>query len=242
MGQTKLKRIASISILANIIFIFLFGLHFYRKEKVKLQYQKEAPGWYYKNNKNWKERVTLFQILPKEPNAIIFLGNSITEGCEWNELFQNEKIKNRGIGGDNTEGVLARINEITDSKPAKIFIEIGTNDLALRRSIANIRATYLQIITQIQKSTPNTKIYVQNVLPRRDDPNSRGEVSKDSIIKLNIELRKISISNNLTYINLFDVFKNPEGKLDARFSYDGVHLNGSGYLLWKKAIEKFVNN
>jgi len=242
MGQTKLKRIASISILANIIFIFLFGLHFYRKEKAKLQYQKEAPGWYYKNNKNWKERVTLFQILPKEPNAIIFLGNSITEGCEWNELFQNKRIKNRGIGGDNTEGVLARINEITDSKPAKIFIEIGTNDLALRRSIANIRATYLQIITQIQKATPNTKIYVQNILPRCDDPNSRGEVCKDSIIKLNIELKKISISNNLTYINLFDVFKNPEGKLDARFSYDGVHLNGSGYLLWKKAIEKFVNN
>ena len=48
----------------------------------------------------------------------------------WSEIFQNQNIKNRGISGDVTEGILYRITEITDSNPLKIFLMIGTNDLA----------------------------------------------------------------------------------------------------------------
>ena len=67
--------------------------------------------------------------MPDTPNEIIMLGNSITDGCEWSELFQNSNIKNRGISGDITEGVLYRLDEVTRSKPAKVFLLIGINDL-----------------------------------------------------------------------------------------------------------------
>ena len=48
----------------------------------------------------------------------------------WSEIFQNPNIKNRGISGDVTEGILYRINEITESQPLQVFLMIGTNDLA----------------------------------------------------------------------------------------------------------------
>ena len=48
----------------------------------------------------------------------------------WAEFFQNSNIKNRGISGDITEGILYRISEITESQPLQVFLMIGTNDLA----------------------------------------------------------------------------------------------------------------
>ena len=40
---------------------------------------------------------SVFETMPNEKGEIIFLGNSITAGVEWAELFNNPKIKNRGI-------------------------------------------------------------------------------------------------------------------------------------------------
>jgi len=154
----------------------------------------------------------------------------------------HKRIKNRGIGGDNTEGIMARLDEITESKPNKIFLEIGTNDLALNLPISMICSNYTQIIDVIRETTPNTTIYVQSVLPRYDDPSKRYGVYNDSIVLLNKELKKITVEKALTFINLFDVFKDSQGKLNPKFSSDGVHLNSDGYLIWKKEIEKFVNN
>ena len=42
----------------------------------------------------------------------VFLGNSITEGGQWKKLLKDSTIINRGISGDNTFGMLARVNEI----------------------------------------------------------------------------------------------------------------------------------
>ena len=46
------------------------------------------------------QRATLFEELPVTSSDIIFLGNSITNGAEWAELFKNKHVKNRGISGD----------------------------------------------------------------------------------------------------------------------------------------------
>lgn len=57
----------------------------------------------------YEQRATLFEELPVTSRDIIFLGNSITNGCEWGELFQNTYVKNRGISGDICMGgVIAR--------------------------------------------------------------------------------------------------------------------------------------
>jgi len=64
-----------------------------------------------------------------------FLGNSITDYCDWYELFGKLNIKNREIGGD---GVIDRLDEVTSSKPKQIFLMIGINDLGKKRSVNQI--------------------------------------------------------------------------------------------------------
>ncbi|RIH65421.1 G-D-S-L family lipolytic protein [Mariniphaga sediminis] len=241
-----MKKILAFSIILNISFLILFSYEIYKKGgspylKNKFRSEKpdllsEKPYWYYKKYQHWKETKSLYDILPNDSNEIVFVGNSITFGCEWAELFSNPKIKNRGIGGDNTEGLLERLTEITESNPDKIFLSIGTNDLALNIRISEICANYEKIINRINKSTPKTKIYIQSVLPTNNHP----ERNNDSIIVLNNNLKKIADKKSAKYINLFDSFLNPDGNLNMELSFDGLHLKGQGYLIWKKLIESDV--
>jgi len=180
-----------------------------------------------------------FESLPNTKNEIIFLGNSITNNCEWAELFSNPNIKNRGIGGDDTDGVLGRLTEVTESNPAKIFIMIGVNDLANLKTTDFIVSNYKKIISRITESTPETKIYIQSILPT--DETMHVNQKNAYIIEINNQLKQIALDNGLTYIDLFSLFKLETNQLNPEYSLDGLHLNGKGYLVWKKAIEKYVN-
>lgn len=179
-----------------------------------------------------------FESLPDTENEIIFLGNSITDNCEWSELFSDPHIKNRGIGGDDTDGILERLNEATKSNPAKIFIMIGTNDLSNGKSVEYIVDNYRKVIASITQSTPSTKIYIQSVIPT-DDAVHYTRRNTD-IIKINDKLKEIADQNGLIYIDLFNVFKLGNNKLNPEYSLDGLHLNGKGYLVWKNEIIKYV--
>jgi lysophospholipase L1-like esterase len=186
----------------------------------------------------WHHRYSLFQKLPNRKNEIVFLGNSITNYCEWAELFQNSLVINRGIGGDITEGILARLHEVTESKPRKIFLMIGVNDLAKGKPIKGIATNYRSIIKAIKENSPETTLYIESVLPSVNRPG----VINDSIVALNKEIRKLSNEYSLTYINLYDSFKDQDGNLKKELTEDGLHLKGEGYLIWKSLIEKYVNN
>lgn len=213
------------------------------KNRIRSRHQaRELPGWYFKNSADWKMRKTLFESLPNEPDEILFVGNSLTDGCEWHELFGNQKVKNRGIDGDNTEGVISRLDELTSSLPAKIFLEIGTNDLALKRTIIDITKDYSTILDQIKKASPKTLIYLQSVLPRFDDPNRIGGVSNDSIRTLNRELQILANQKGVIFIDLYVDFVDSDEKLHKNLSLDGVHLNAEGYTIWKNRIECLVND
>jgi|GEM_PF-915956 len=172
------------------------------------------------------------------PNLIIFVGNSITQGCNWSVLFSNPSIINRGVGGDTTKGVLTRLPEILNSKPAKIFLNIGINDLGKNMRIEHIIQNYEAILDLIQTSSPTTKVYVQSVLPTNNHP----ERNNDSIIALNSQIKTLAERKSMKYINLFDSYLDTNGNLKIEHTYDGLHLKREGgYEIWKTLIEKDVN-
>ncbi len=169
-----------------------------------------------KHSTYYEQRKTLFEQLPNDDNEIIFLGNSITDGCNWSELFNDLRIKNRGISGDITDGVLDRLDEVTESKPLKIFIMIGINDLAIGKTGTEIAENYKKIIKKIKTDTKETKIYVQNILPVNPDyPKFKNHTNKsEQIISINKTLKQIAEKNDLTYLDLYSVFVTDDKKLN----------------------------
>ena len=194
--------------------------------------QNENFGSYYAS------KTDIFETLPIESTDIVFLGNSITEYCNWSELFGMSNIKNRGIGGDIIKGVINRIDQVVDAQPKKIFLMIGVNDLELGNSVEEILISYEALVQIIVQKSPSTQLYIQSTLPTRGYPNRKNS----DIIKINAGIEAIATKYNSTYIHLFDLFKAQDGKLKTELTYDGLHINGDGYLIWKDAIIDYVVN
>ncbi|GEM_PF-285761 len=199
--------------------------------------QEVAPSTYY------AQRRTLFEMLPNTKREIIFLGNSITDGAEWSELFQNKRVKNRGISGDHTGGVLARLAEVTASKPEKVFLLIGINDLARGISRDTVLARICHIAATMGKHSPSTKIFVQSILPVNPEIGRfPGHCSKtEEIIWINERLKAWCRQPNVVYVDLFTHFISGDHHyMDSRYTNDGLHLNGEGYLQWVRVIRPLI--
>lgn len=190
------------------------------------------------------QRASLFEKLSVDSTDIVFLGNSITNGAEWTELFQNINIKNRGISGDICQGVYDRLKCITDGKPSKIFLLIGINDMARGTSIDSIVDATQKIIEKIQTESPYTKIYLQSVLPVNDCFGMfQGHTKqKENIKPLNEKLEQLAITKKATFIDLYSHFIVPNTPLmDPRYTNDGLHLLGEGYIKWVEIVKPFIS-
>ena len=186
----------------------------------------------------WHHKTSQFRTLPNPEREICFLGDSITDGCEWIELTGISRVTNRGIGGDTAWGVLARLDEVTEGKPEKIFLMIGTNDLARGKTPAEVNDKISEILSTIHRESPETTIYLQSVFPTNEDLGTR--YSNDNINPLNIMLKKLASVKGVTWVDVAPVFKDERGKLKKELTKDGLHLNGQAYYLWYSVIRKYL--
>ena len=188
------------------------------------------------------QRQSLFELLPISSDDIVFLGNSITDGAEWGELFADIHVKNRGISGDITDGVLARLGNILRGKPKKIFLMIGTNDLALNIPVQTVEGKIKNIIQKIKTDSPSTKLYIQSVLPTNHSFGLfSGHMKHTSIAALNEKIKVLCQENGLTYIDLYkELVTSGSQLLDPAYTNDGLHLVGATYFKWRDFVLPFV--
>jgi lysophospholipase L1-like esterase len=223
--------IREFKITASIIVLLCWGL------TQTLIAQNNQFGTYY------NQRLSLFQLLPNTKGEIIFLGNSITDGGEWVELLNHRKAKNRGISGDVTEGVLFRLDEVTSSTPAKVFLLIGINDLARGVGQETVFENICKIVRTIRASSPKTKVFVQSILPVNNEFETfRGHTSKtNEVLWINQQLRQWCKQEKVTYVDLFSSFVTPgTSRLNPNYTNDGLHLTGAGYLKWVEIVKPLL--
>lgn len=190
----------------------------------------------------WDQRTLLFEILPVSKSDIVFLGNSITDGGEFAELFGMDNIKNRGIRSDVITGVEKRLTQVTMGHPAKLFLLIGINDVSHGLTVAELGRRYERLVRKIREQSPETKLYIQSVMPVNNDfrryRNLRGR--EQVIVDFNKKIKATAAAQGAEYIDLWPALSVSGGKLNPAYTNDGLHLNGAGYRAWAKAIEKQV--
>lgn len=187
----------------------------------------------------YDQRELLFETLPTSENDIIFLGNSITDGGEWCELFQNPNCKNRGISGDIAHGVLHRLETITKGQPAMVFLMIGTNDMSWGISNDTVALNVHQVVQRIKRDSPRTRIVLQSILPTNDCYGLFKNHTQrwQDVAVINGMLKAIAEEEQIEYLDLYSRFATEEGKMNPKYSNDGLHINGEGYRLWKEMVE-----
>jgi lysophospholipase L1-like esterase len=186
----------------------------------------------------YDQKLSMFEKMPDTKNEIVWLGDSITDGGEWSELFPKQNTLNRGISSDNTFGVLHRLNEVTRRHPKKIFLLIGINDIARNIPVDVILGNYQKIVERIKQESPSTKIYIQTLLPTNNSftnfPNHQNKT--DKVLAVNNGLKTIAAKQSATLIDLYTAFLDAEQKLDKQYTNDGLHLMGAGYQHWKNIL------
>jgi lysophospholipase L1-like esterase len=188
---------------------------------------------------HYKQRVEQFSHEPVTTGHIIFLGNSITEMGDWKKATNDTTVINRGIGGDVTYGILKRLDDITVRKPSKLFILIGINDISKDIPDAVIADNYLKIVNTIHAQSPDTKIYVQSILPL-DPTHDRFPQHYDKqehVISVNKMIKANAGAGHYTFINIYPLFLNKEGHLDNQYTIEGLHLKPESYLIWAKFLK-----
>ena len=145
-----------------------------------------------------EQRRSLFELLPIRSSDIVFLGNSLTDGCEWSELFDNRHIRNRGISSDRACELAERLDPIVEGHPKRLFLMIGINDLAGGAAPGEVIADIARVIDRLCEE------------------------------------------KGVTYIDVWSALADGEGLLDKRYTNDGVHLVGEGYLVWRDVLKPYV--
>jgi lysophospholipase L1-like esterase len=165
---------------------------------------------------------------------ILLVGDSITEGFPVNTILSEFNIVNKGVYGDNTSGVLSRLqSDVINEYPDYVFLLIGTNDFALERTNEQILETMHHILDTLTSSLVLAEIYLTSILPTRDIANR----PNDRINLFNQELKKISFNFGIHYFDLSVFFKDEMGELKSDLTTDGLHISENGYQLWAEVLK-----
>ncbi len=230
-----MKRLLMVSVILNFILIATtFAFFYFYPESLK--YRRTALTAAYH-----ERQASMFETLPNQKEEVIFLGASLIEGANWHEMFQNTRILNRGVAGDKTADVLNRLGEVTASKPHKIFLQCGFNDLSNGISQDSLLANYAQIMSRISKESPQTLTYLISLLPVRYE--LLGEnVKNEQLMVINGKLKEMAEKKGVTFIDMFAPLEEAEGnhQLNINYTNDGLHLTADGYTRFKALLQRFL--
>lgn len=185
----------------------------------------------------------------EDPNRVVFMGNSITEG--WSnfnkDFFLKNPFINRGISGQTTPQMLIRFRpDVINLKPKTVVILAGINDIAGNTGPITIENTAENIIsmTEIAKAN-NISVIICSTIPAIDFPWNPGLNPGPKVIKLNSILKKYCEENGVAYADYYSAMADDKGGLkvpEYTSSDDLVHPNLEGYKVMEKIILHTLKN
>jgi lysophospholipase L1-like esterase len=187
-----------------------------------------------------KKRSDLAQQIQKDQGALVFLGDSITQG--WGDSMGNSfpgvKVANRGISGDTTRGVLIRLKEdVLALNPKGIVLLIGTNDIEENATPEVISGNLKLIITDLKAHNADMPIILCNTFPSSASKRRPAETIK----KLNqLYFAAVKGDSQITVLDTWTLFADSAGDAKKPEFPDLLHPNKIGYAKWAAALHPLL--
>lgn len=194
----------------------------------------------------------------REANKSILYGKTVFTGSSLMEMFPINKlleengddtiIYNRAVGGFVSAELLEALDVcVLELKPARVFMNIGTNDLSAPCiSILQLMECYDKILTKIETELPETEIYLMAYYPVNYE--AAAEELKaclrvrtnEKIMQANAEVEKLAGKHGQKYIDINEKLKDSQGRLKAEYTMEGLHINEEGYRAVYEDIMAYV--
>ena len=188
----------------------------------------------------WVERRAEFRRnAPKDQGAVVFLGDSITQGWgDPRQYFPKYRCANRGISGDTTRGILFRLQEdVIALHPAAVVLLIGTNDIGIGADPADVAENIRDILMGLKTAKPAFPVIVCQVMPS----SASKQRPADKIQKLNALVDKL-VAGDPQFIRCgtYTIFANEQGDAKKEEFPDLLHPNAAGYAKWVAALNPIL--
>ncbi len=187
--------------------------------------------------KLWRERRTTWAgRVAQDQQAIVFLGDSITQGWhdDFDGLFPELKTANRGISGDTTRGVLFRLKEdVLVLNPRAVVLLIGTNDLEEKAQPWTIASNLRLILDELKKHNPAMPVIVCEVFPSSDAKKRPAYL----IRRTNQLIHEATADQpQVTVIETWKLFAGPTNDAKPEEFPDLLHPGNAAYAKWAGAL------
>ena len=192
----------------------------------------------------WLERHNQFNERVKQGNVdLIFVGDSITHAWEsegkevWAEYYEKRNAVNLGIGGDQTQHVLWRLDNgnIAGINPKLAVLMIGTNNVS-DNTAEEIGEGITAIVQKLREKLPETKILVLAIFPRYEKP----DAMREKLTRASQIASKTADNRTVFFMDIGNEFMSSDGTLIEDIMPDFLHPVSEGYVRWAKAIEPHV--
>ena len=178
-----------------------------------------------------KAREAQFLAVPRSPDRVVFLGDSITEWTAWEDWFPEFPTTNRGVGGQAIFDVVGRLDSAI-IEPRAISLLIGTNDLhglGKTSEVSGIITQMNELVDRIRTLAWSAPLFITSVTPR-------SAYFRDRIIELNHGYAEIAARFGATFIDLWPVLADSNGAILSEKTIDGLHLSVAGYESWADVL------
>jgi lysophospholipase L1-like esterase len=173
---------------------------------------------------------------------VAFVGDSITarwrDSENWKKHWGSYRAVNMGIGGDQTQHVLWRLqNGDLEGYKAKLFVVmIGTNNMWSKEpDPAHAAAGVKAVIDLIQAKQPKAKILLMSILPTGDKPNP----GREKRMEVNKLISKFA-GGSVEYMDISGKYLEADGTISKEVMHDFLHLAPKGYDIWAESISAKV--
>ncbi len=180
----------------------------------------------------YKYKVDNFAHRPLNFGRVVMLGDSLTDLGGWNEYIPG--TLNRGISGDNSYGILQRLDQVIALKPKMVFLLCGTNDLYWGDSPTDIIARIGEIVDAF--AAQGIPVTLQTVPPIRQMGGDYGYITNSNVVALDNLIRNLAQQRGLALVDLYHGVVDSTGQL--RESTDGIHFTGSDYDIWVSLLKQ----
>lgn len=222
MGTRPLRWIAALSVALNVAVVGVFAAR---------HLLRPAPP----RAADERARAAMFDGMTDAKRKIVMLGDSLTQRGEWWELL-GRPAANRGISSDTVADIEARLDDVVALEPKVLFLLVGVNDLKLGVTPEALAAHHAALVAELRRRLPETRVVVESLLPIRDD--SAGHGRTNATIRRTNELLRPAAGAD--WLDLHAKLADATGQLDARYSFDGVHLTAAGYRVWAEALRPYL--
>ena len=217
----KRKILLAVAIVLCLSLIAAFAVYFavIRPKNIQQQEFQEAVARYRSEKmeryRQENQRYEDYQV------DVAFLGDSLTDGYDLDKFYPQYLVCNRGIGGDTTFDLEARLEDsVYRLKPKVAVMLIGANNLS------TMFDNYENILIGLKTNLPDTEIVLLSLTNMGQDWGKGNELAAYN----NVKIQKLAQKYGFAFVDLYGPLMDlSTGEIYPEYTTDGGHLTDRGY-------------